>query len=402
MKTELTHARIDAVDAMRGFALAGIVFAHMLEQYIAAPRPAEGWGVTPNLLDNIIMGVDNVFIVGKFFSIFSLLFGISFAIMMDKVAKKGGNFSGRFIWRLALLSVFGLIHSLVYRGDILLVYVTIGITLPLFYHMSTKWLWTISILLFLGLGRFVFFAIFGVASFLDYENSPTSPVVIAYIELLKTGSFMDVVRENIVHGFASKFDFQVGIFGRGYVTLGYFLVGIIIVRSGILHNLIEHKLKIKKIMWQALATAALFLVLTMVTFSQIPKPVNYETWFFALGFTFYDLMNIFVTIFIMCGFLLLYLRRPKGWLRGFSFYGKMALSSYILQSIFGAFIFYGWGLGLLGQMRDSYAFLLCFVIIFVQVRLCILWLSIYQYGPLEWLWRSATYFKMASFKRKNI
>lgn len=400
MQTPKINSRIDAVDALRGFALTGIVFAHMLEQYIAAPRPAEVWGVTSNLLDNIIMGIDNIFIVGKFFSIFSLLFGISFAIMMNKAAEKGNNFSGRFLWRLAVLAIFVFVHSLIYRGDILLVYVSIGLSLPLFYRMPTKWLWTIAILLFLGLGRYLFFAVFGVATFLSYENTPTSPVVATYVELLKSGTFIDIVKENLAHGFSSKFDFQITAFGRGYLTLGYFLVGIIIVRTHFLQNLVDYKARIKKTMWQALGAAIIFIPLLMSAFTLMPQPIDFATWFFAFCYTLYDLMNIAVTVFILCGFLLLYLRNPDGWLKSFTFYGKMALSNYILQSIIGTAIFYGWGLGLLGQLHDTYTFLFCFVIIFIQIRFSVWWLSVCQYGPLEWLWRCATYFKVVSLKRR--
>ncbi len=131
MQTSLPVNRIDAVDALRGFALAGIVFAHMIEQFLAAPRPAEGWLVEPNLADHLVNAFNGIFIMGKFFSIFAVLFGMSFAIMMGNAAAKGRSFSGRFVWRLAILLLFGFLHSLLYRGDILTVYVAVGFCLPL-------------------------------------------------------------------------------------------------------------------------------------------------------------------------------------------------------------------------------------------------------------------------------
>ena len=78
----------------------GIVIVHMLEQFIAAPAPAEsGWFLEPTLVDNIINGISALLLQGKFFALFSILFGISFGIMMQSAAKKGQNFSGRFLGR---------------------------------------------------------------------------------------------------------------------------------------------------------------------------------------------------------------------------------------------------------------------------------------------------------------
>ena len=77
MKGSISNNRIDAIDALRGFALAGIVFAHMIEQFIAGPRPVDGWLVESNIFDPIAQGFNSLFIMGKFFSIFAVLFGIS-------------------------------------------------------------------------------------------------------------------------------------------------------------------------------------------------------------------------------------------------------------------------------------------------------------------------------------
>ena len=133
MQLTSPNKRIEAVDALRGFALAGIVFAHMIEQYIATIRPIEGWLVEPDIFDQIVSAFHGFFIMGKFFSIFAVLFGMSFAIMMGNAAAKGRSFSGRFIWRLAILGAIGFVHSLFYRGDVLTIYVAIGFCLPLFY-----------------------------------------------------------------------------------------------------------------------------------------------------------------------------------------------------------------------------------------------------------------------------
>jgi uncharacterized protein len=399
MQTSSPISRIDAVDALRGFALAGIVFAHMIEQFIAAPRPPDLWQVEPNLFDQVVMAFNGLFIMGKFFSIFAVLFGMSFAIMMGNAAAKGRSFSGRFAWRLAILMAFGCVHTLIYRGDILTVYAAIGFCLPLFYRVPSKVLWIVAVLLFLGIGRYVFYGITGTTTLLGYQLTPDSPVIAAYVEILKNGSFIEVAKENLQHGFASKFDFQVGVFGRGYLTLAYFLVGMWLVRSGIMANLEDNRPLIKKVMWWSIALLVVFLVCMVAAFSVIPNLMEFNNWQSVVAFTFYDLFNMAFTSLLICGFLLLFLRRPTGWLGSLAPYGRMALSNYLLQSLAGTFLLYGWGLGLLGRLHDWQTFLISLAVIFLQVRMSKWWLSGHYYGPLEWLWRCGTFFQRVKMVR---
>ena len=398
MQVASPNNRIEAVDALRGFALAGIVFAHMIEQFLGAPRP-ESWAVESNIFDQIAMGFHGIFVMGKFFSIFAVLFGMSFAIMMGNAAAKGRSFSGRFIWRLAILGAIGFVHALFYRGDVLTIYVAIGFCLHLFYRMSSKALWFIIILLCLGMGRYLFYLVTGTSSLLSYEMTPQSPVVAAYVEVLQNGSFFDVAKENFLNGFTSKFDFQVGVFGRGYLTLAYFLVGMWLVRSGIMRNLEANKPLIKKVMWWSLALLPVFFVLVAVAFSIIPDLMEFKSWTSVFAFTTYDLFNTALTVFLMSGFVLLFLRRPTGWLGSLAPYGRMALTNYLVQTLIGTFILYGWGLGYLGHLHDWQMLLLSFLVIFLQVRMSMWWLLRYHYGPMEWLWRCGTYFSRVKFLR---
>ena len=229
--------------------------------------------------------------------------------------------------------------------------------------------------------------------------SPESPVIAAYVEILKTGSFFDVARENFWHGFTNKFDFQIGIFGRGYLTLAYFFVGMWLVRSGIMRNLEANKPFIKKVMWWSLALTLVFFVCMVAAFSSIADWIRFESWPAVFAFTLYDLFNTAFTALLMSGFLLLFLRRPSGILGSLAPYGRMALSNYLAQSLLGTFILYGWGLGLLGQLHDWQMFLLSIVVIVLQIRVSSWWLSSYHYGPLEWIWRCGTYFRKVKLVR---
>ncbi|TVZ38151.1 uncharacterized protein P886_2505 [Alteromonadaceae bacterium 2753L.S.0a.02] len=399
MSATAQQSRINIVDALRGFALMGIVIAHMIEQYTASPRPEAAWWVSADIADKVVLTLQFLLVTGKFYSIFALLFGMSFAIMMNNAAQKGSNFSGRFIWRLLLLLGFGFIHSLIYRGDILGVYVVIGFILPLFYSVSSRWLLIIAALLFLGAGRFAFFAITGSASLLDYQNIPSDPEILRYTTLLKTGNFFDVARDNLVYFYTGKWDFQFGIFGRGYFTLAYFLVGLWLIRSGFVQNIAQHKALIKKCLWGSLIASLVFIGASVALFAQMSQPVNYSSWPFVMAWNVADLANISLTMLLMCAFVLLYLRKPDSRLSALAPYGRMALTNYITQSLIGTFFLYGWGFGYLGKLHDWQMLLLALVVIYVQVQVSKLWLSYFQYGPLEWLWRCGTWFSRFPFRK---
>jgi uncharacterized protein len=77
----------------------------------------------------------------------------------------------------------------------------------------------------------------------------------------------------------------------------------------------------------------------------------------------------------------------------------MALTNYVMQSIIGTLILYGWGLGYIGELRNIYTFSIGLVLIILQMLFSRWWLDNYKYGPLEWLWRSLTYFKLYPFKK---
>src|SRR5690606_34954135 len=149
-------------------------------------------------------------------------------------------------------------------------------------------------------------------------------------------------------------------------------------------RLADNKRAMKKILLWSLGGAVLSYLLLFACASQMAQPMDLATWPAVLVFTFYDLGNIALTAFLICGFLLLYLRRPSGILGRLAPYGRMALTNYLLQTVAGTFIFYGWGLGLLGELHDWQTLLLSFVFVVAQVKLSIWWLTHFNYGPAEW------------------
>ncbi|QBA64204.1 hypothetical protein [Muriicola soli] len=141
--------RIDIIDALRGISLAGIVIVHMVENYLAS-LPPEGAmeAAHQGTFDYVIDGIILLLLRGKFFALFSFLFGLSFFIQMKNADLKGRDYQLRFLWRLALLLLLGYFHSLFYRGDILTIYALLGVFLVPFYRLKKQWILGFSVLIF--------------------------------------------------------------------------------------------------------------------------------------------------------------------------------------------------------------------------------------------------------------
>lgn len=394
--------RISIIDALRGFALAGIVFAHMLEQFIASATTPELYeSMNPTLIDQIASGLVDFLFRGKFFALFSFLFGLSFFIQMDNSEKRGNYFGGRFLWRLILLFAIGFVHSMFYRGDILTLYALIGIFLIPFFKVDTKWVLAFAGLIFLGVGRFiVFYFTNGEGLFSAQDLGPEGDYTKNYIQLLHTGSLPEVMTSNATEGNLMKAEFQFGIFNRGYLTLAFFLLGLVMGRLEFFKNYLTKKKFLKKLWIGGLILFGVGFIGTAATFIALGENADFNSWGFMLGLTFVDMTNLAMTILIVAVFVILFKKKKAGnLLQKFTPYGRMALTNYVMQSIIGTFIFFGWGLGYLGKIPNSYVFLMAIALIAIQMWFSKVWLKYFNYGPLEWLWRSLTFFKVFPFKK---
>ncbi len=399
-----TSKRIQIIDALRGFALAGIVLVHMVENYLGGPGDeAVMEGMHAGTIDYVVDGIIQIFFRGKFFALFSFLFGLSFFIQMDSGAKREQKYALRFLWRVLLLLIIGLAHHFIYRGDILSIYAILGILLIPFYKVSTRTLLILTGLIFLGVGRFVVFAL-NPDGLLFFEEMmmPDSPATKAYLEVLRNGSFWEVGIDNSTNGQLMKMEFQFGVFTRGYLTFAFFLLGLLVGRFKLLHEFETHLNKLSNLFWAGGIGLVVALGITIAGFSQMGQEFSLESWWVMIGFTGIDLANIALTLLILTFFVWLF---AKGkWQRRllhFAPYGRMALTNYVLQSVIGALIFYGWGLGYLGKIPNRYTFLMAFLIIALQMWLSKIWLKKCHYGPLEWLWRSATHGKWYPLLKRN-
>jgi uncharacterized protein len=395
LPSEGSGDRIVALDAVRGFALLGIAVVHAVEQYAGSPPPPS----EPNLgvftvADQVTRGLVALLFMGKFFAMFSLLFGLSFFVQMDAAARRKASFAGRFAWRLGILFAIGMAHHLVYRGDILAIYAVLWFVLLPLFRVPNPVLVGLAAAIALGVHRLVLAAATA-GSGGPIELVPLDPAATeAYFRALRSGTPADVLAHNLTHGFVEKLYFLFGWFGRGWQTLALFLFGLYIGRHRWHERLPELRRPLSRIMVGGLGVslAAAALLAAAAVSGVLPQtPEDARPWHYVAGFLLYDLFNLGLTAFLTCGFVLLYQGRLHRALRHFAPVGRTALTCYVGQSLVGAAIYYGWGLGLIGRLPLTAAFFLGFAIFAGQLVISAIWLRHFRFGPLEWAWRSLTY-----------
>ena len=130
--------RIEAIDALRGFAVLAILLVHHLEHFIFSVYPTDSpaW---LNALDNGTLNAVFSLFAGKAYAIFSLLFGFTFYIQYENQSRLGKDFGYRFIWRLIGLSLFATLNAAFFpAGDVLLLYAIMGLVLFVVRKWSDK------------------------------------------------------------------------------------------------------------------------------------------------------------------------------------------------------------------------------------------------------------------------
>ena len=398
--------RILLVDALRGFALFGIILAHIGGWFIAGAMPSEVWQKYQNDLGSTIVNYfDAIFITGKFYTFFSFLFGVSFALQLLQKKESDKAFIPRFMWRLVILFIIGFVHHIHWKGDILGIYAILGFFMLLFRNASDKIL-LIAILFFtLNVPSFI-------REVIAYNEVPEKPKTekeqkaenekserenAKSYYTLKKGSYTEIVVQNF-KDLKFKADFQWNS-GRIFVTFGFFLLGLLVGKRKIFEHLNENKKLIKKMMWWSIGVN-IFIIAFFLTIDIAQLWDKMPKWFGMVGNFLFSLHSLLMTIFYITG-LSLWLSKTymEKVLINFSAIGKMALSNYLLQSAFGVLLFYGIGFGLAGDISPAWCYVIGIGIFIFQIIFSKWWLSKFIYGPMEWLWRSATYLKWQAIKK---
>lgn len=402
-----TQSRIEIIDILRGFTLLGIIIVHFSEQYYAGAHPKSHENFNMHFLgDEIIMGFIGVLISGKFFMIFSFLFGLSFFLQLSK-NDATISFFFRFFWRLVILGVIGFFHHLHYRGDILTIYAMLGVGLLVVYKLLDKLLLIVALVLVINIPSVIVRSIEALQPVAEQESieskfGGSNEENEIYYATVKKGSYVEVLKANLGE-FGFKHKFQVAS-GRIYITLGLFLLGLYMGRRRVFERWVENLPSFKKFLKQSL-----WVILGLVVFSvfffggaeglgiKLPEIV---VWLVG-GFVF-DVFNLALAVIYVTGIILLFQKEKwKSRLMNFYEVGRMGLTTYLMQTLFGILIFFGIGFGLLGEIGALASVGIGIALFIVQVYFSKWWLARFRYGIFEWLWRCATYLKWQPFMRSS-
>ncbi len=398
------------MDVLRGFAILGIFIANLgsgfswykESDHLTGPLLLPGW-------DQKMTFLHQLFIEGKFYSIFSLLFGWGMALQVKRGLDKGINATPTIKRRLGFMLLLGAIHLMIWPGDIVFFYALLGFLLLPFRKLADKKLLIIGILLlllpvllyaakmkwqWLNAPAFILFKTGGTIDYALNHNSSEAEFKL----LLKNGNWWDIFKVNVA-GFFFRYGYLFFV-SRIPKVLGMFLIGYVVGRSDFYKNIAKHK---KLLLWIIVGglvvglPANYFLAQYMSAGEDayFGLKINglYQTIAYALGVV--PLAMTYVALFILS----FNSTKGKKFLSFLAPVGKMAFSNYVLQSLIGNFVFLGAGLGFLGKVGPVYYTFFGMVVFFIQIIVSSIWLTYFNYGPIEWLWRSATYKKWQPMKK---
>lgn len=393
-----TQSRIEVIDVLRGFTLIGIAIIHFAEQFYAGAHPQSHSNFNIKFLgDEIVMGFIGILISGKFFLIFSFLFGLSFSIQLNK-SKGDQPFALRFLWRLIILLLIGLVHHLHYRGDILTIYAMLGVGLLLCFRLPDKVLIILALALTLNLPSVV------VRGWQATQQPATSVEAMFtgadeqnenYYNTVKSGEYKNVLIANF-YELDYKYQFQVDS-GRIYITMGLFLLGLYAGRKQFFENLEQNLPYVKKILLKRSLWTMLALILTAVIIfggAQLLKLQLPEIIQWTIGGLLFDTFNLALASIYVATVILLF-QKEKWHTRLMKLYapGRMGLTTYLVQGLAGTLLFFGFGFGLLGEIGALASVGIGLLLFILQSYFSSWWLARFKYGPAEWAWRSLTYLK---------
>lgn len=398
--------RFIILDALRGLALFGICLANFPEFSLYTFQSPEVVAAMPTAgMDRVVRFFQYVFIDGKFYSLFSLLFGIGFSIMMSHSMEKGRDGLAVFYRRMGILALIGLLHlMLLWSGDILLLYALTGLLLPLFRNVpDRKLLAMAAVLVFCPilmdalkvLSGYRFDLAAPVGGAVRYFNGLSGITDANFGRWLVDGEhYSDVLKFTLSGAFIRVQELLEG--NRMFKVLGLFLLGLYVGRKGIYASLETRRELLKKV------CRCGFLAGLPLSFLYAAHALHLLGGGPVAGAFLYAVSVIPLSLAYAAVFCLWFLRRREALLfRALAAPGRMALSNYIGQSVLGMILFYGIGFRLGASLGLVQVEWIASAVFLFQMLLSRVWLKFCLFGPLEWGWRMLTYGKRLQLLRKT-
>jgi uncharacterized protein len=408
MRPIAAKERIEVLDVLRGFAIFGIILADVDITF---------WDKTLTGVDHVLNQLHGVFVVDKFWPLFSFLFGLGFALQLLRAETRGARFLPVYLRRLFILLLFGLANLILllhfYRGDVLHIYASLGFLLLLFRSRSPRTLLVVALVCLL-LPRAqdavatrrhdLRLANPATARFVVQEDAEEKAKWRALRQEIRQLRAQGTYRELTVRR-TQQFLYWLARIENYYWWVGgifpMFLLGLWVGRRRIFENLPAHLPFIRKVFWWGLGLGL----------------VGQAIWFFSEEFSnpawpyftrqVGSLVEVFsdpaLSFFYASSVILLAQREAwKKRLAPLAAVGRMALTNYLFQAVVFALILPSYGLGLYSKLTPLEAVGLALLIFATQTLLSMWWLRRFRFGPAEWLWRTLTYGKLQPMRVRQI
>lgn len=383
------HQRIDVADVLRGIAVAAILMLHCIEHFNFYRFPETSSCGFMAFADKAVW--DGLFFAfaGKAYAIFAMLFGFTFFIQDDRQRRLGRDFRPRFLWRLVLLFAWGQLNAAFFPGEVLVMFSLCGLALPAVARLSDKWVLWIAVVLLLQPIELVRIA---VAAFDPSAVSAASePAFVPYwkatMDAIETGSFWTTLKTNLWDGQLYCLVWAAGV-GRLLQTPALMMLGMLIGRRGLFAGT-ERNLRF----WAKSALVGILCFFPLKGLAEmLPEYISNVAVVSSLGVLLPSLHKFAFMVFIVGTVVELFYRtRLQGAFMKIAPYGRMSLTMYITQSLFGSLIFFPWGFGLGPHLGSTSSLAVAAVIFTIQYTFAVLWLRNHKQGPLEYLWKKATW-----------
>jgi len=398
--------RIEILDVLRGLAVCGILVGNM--QWFS------GYGMTPPVFaeqgpfaDQVTHFLVHFFVEGKFYSLFSFLFGFGFALQIARAEERGDLKASLFKRRLFWLLIIGLLHAyLLWSGDILSIYAVTGFVLILFRGKTNnallKWamvLLVIPILTYILL--YVLFVAFVPPGTIAKLDSAQIDFWKEAVRKIPQSSYREIITGYNLNMIAGRYASLI-LEMRLPKILAMFLLGLYAYRRGFFQDLSSHQRVIRRVLVYGLVLGVVGNV-AFATFAGAeavlpPSPagiVGVISYAFGVPALALGLVALVATLWQNAP--ASKARRLLTWLAPV---GRMALSNYLLQTVICVLIFYGYGFGQFGRFGATKVTLIALAIFLFQIFMSALWLKYFAYGPMEWVWRQLTYRRRLSLRRE--
>ena len=392
------HERIDLIDVVRGFALFGVLLANLVwitTDVVLTDARLSQLPTAP--LDRIVEPLVAFFVDHKFYTLFSFLFGLGFAIQLSRAEERRHNVVAVYARRVSILAVIGLLHiALVWYGDILLVYAIGGFGLLAVRHWNARLLiilaFTLALFARAAVGVFPLIAGASGTAQVDGEVEEDADKE-RKLAIFDGTSYRAIARENASFYYRDIVAGSVGLFLLPQV-FARFIFGLYVGRRNWARRTTELRPILRRLLPRTIAVGVVgngtALVIDHLQHAKVLGPDSY--WVHAAAPV--EEAGILALALAYLSALVLLFHRSATWHRRLGYLapvGRMALTNYLTHSVLYFVLFTGVGLGLYGEVGPASCVALAVIIFAAQMTFSGWWLARYRFGPAEWVWRTLTY-----------